>query len=110
MAIIIVGFVITTSLAYALANAVDTDLKRYFVFLSPVDMIQNLGFRLFNQRLENQDFGIGFALWNIWRECSPRSRFRAASCIGGMCPMSKKRTPKPEKRTAAVSPRENFRH
>jgi ABC-2 type transport system permease protein len=63
VAIIIVGFLMTTAIANALANAIDSDLKRYFVFISSSDMIQNLSFRLFDKLVPNESFRDGFAVW-----------------------------------------------
>jgi ABC-2 type transport system permease protein len=48
VAIIIIGFLISTSLAYALYEALDGDERRYTVFLSPSDTIEGLGVALFN--------------------------------------------------------------
>jgi ABC-2 type transport system permease protein len=65
VAIIIVGFVISTSLAYALAAAIDDDITRYFVFLSPVDVIETLSYRLFEQPISQDEFGQALSLWQI---------------------------------------------
>ncbi|HEY7032393.1 MAG TPA: ABC transporter permease subunit [Thermomicrobiales bacterium] len=65
VAIIIVGFVISTSLAFALAAAIDSDYKKYFVLLSPVNTIETLSYQIFNQRIENSEFGSPLALWEV---------------------------------------------
>jgi ABC-2 type transport system permease protein len=65
VAIIIVGFVISTSLALALAAAVNTDAKKYFVLLSPLNTIQTLSYRVFEQRLRMEVFGQILTLWQI---------------------------------------------
>jgi ABC-2 type transport system permease protein len=65
VAIIIVGFVIATSLAFALAAAIDSDVKQYFVLLSPASTIETLSYRLFEQPLSTSDFGEALSLWQI---------------------------------------------
>lgn len=65
VAIIIVGFVISTSLAYALAAAIDGDVTRWFVLLSPVDMIETLSYRLFERPTFDDEFGQALSLWQI---------------------------------------------
>jgi ABC-2 type transport system permease protein len=63
VAIIIVGFVISTSLAYALAAAIESDSTRYFALLSPLDTIETLSYRLFEQPLVEDEFGEALSLW-----------------------------------------------
>ncbi|MEA2530845.1 MAG: type transport system permease protein, partial [Thermomicrobiales bacterium] len=65
VAIIIVGFVISTSIAYALAAAIDGEFTRYFLVLSPADMIGVLSYRLFDRPITDidSDFGPVFSLW-----------------------------------------------
>jgi ABC-2 type transport system permease protein len=65
VAIIIVGFVISTSLAYALAAAIDSEITRYFVLLSPLDTIETLSYRLFEQPLFDDEFGEALSLWQM---------------------------------------------
>jgi ABC-2 type transport system permease protein len=66
VAIIIVGFVISTALAYALANAIDSDVRRYFLLLSPADMIGFLSYRLFDRPILEDDFGTDpLSLWQM---------------------------------------------
>jgi ABC-2 type transport system permease protein len=67
VAIIIVGFVISTSLAYALGAAIDGEISRYFLLLSPADMIGVLSYRLFDQPILDidSDFGPVFSLWQV---------------------------------------------
>jgi ABC-2 type transport system permease protein len=65
VAIIIVGFVIMTSLSFALAAAVNTDAKRFFVLLSPLTTIRTLAYRLFDQPLRLEEFGYVLPLWQI---------------------------------------------
>jgi ABC-2 type transport system permease protein len=65
VAIIIVGFVIMTSLSFALAAAVNTDAKKYFVLLSPLTTIRTLAYRIFDQPLRLEEFGHVLPLWQI---------------------------------------------
>jgi ABC-2 type transport system permease protein len=65
VAIIIVGFVISTSLAFALAAAIDASAKRYFVLLSPLNTIETLSYRLFQQPIVGSEFGAALPLWQI---------------------------------------------
>lgn len=65
VAIIIVGFVVLTSLSFALAAAVTTSAKKYFVFLSPVTTIRTLSYQLFQQRLRLEELGGVLPLWEI---------------------------------------------
>lgn len=67
VAIIIVGFVVSTALAFALAAAIDSDLTRYLVFLSPTDTITYLSYRLFERPVTDlsNDFGDPLSLAQI---------------------------------------------
>ncbi|MEA2511890.1 MAG: type transport system permease protein [Thermomicrobiales bacterium] len=65
VAIIIVGFVVSTSLAYAMAAAIDSEISRYFVLLSPADTIGMLSYRIFEQPIFPDDFGEALPLWEI---------------------------------------------
>ncbi len=65
VAIIIVGFVVSTSLAYALAAAIETDFARYFVLLSPTDTIGRLSYRIFERPIFSDDFGDPLQLWEL---------------------------------------------
>jgi ABC-2 type transport system permease protein len=63
VAIIIIGFLVSTTLAYTLAAAVEDDtLQRFFVFLSPTDVIEGFVFRLFDQPVFEDEFGEAFGL------------------------------------------------
>ncbi len=64
VAIIVIGFLLSTTLAYALAAAVTNErLRRLCVFLSPADTINAFVYRLFHQPGINTSFGDPFALW-----------------------------------------------
>jgi ABC-2 type transport system permease protein len=65
VAIIVVGFVISTSLAFALAAAIDTSIERYFVFLSPTTVIEHVSYGLFDRYIEPDDFGNPLDLWQM---------------------------------------------
>ncbi len=54
VAVIIVGFLVSTSIAYALLAALDGEIERFTVFLSPADTIQGLTMALFDQREVNE--------------------------------------------------------
>ncbi len=49
VAVIIVGFLVSTAIAYALLAALDGELERYTVFLSPTDTIAALVTNLFDE-------------------------------------------------------------
>jgi ABC-2 type transport system permease protein len=55
VAIIIIGFLISTALAYALYEALDGDARRYTVFLSPIDTIDGLVSGLFGSSTEQDE-------------------------------------------------------
>jgi ABC-2 type transport system permease protein len=57
VAIIVVGFVISTSLAYALTEALSSGIERYLVFMSPIDVINQVSYGLFDKPITNTDFG-----------------------------------------------------
>ncbi|MER3436635.1 MAG: hypothetical protein C4346_02895, partial [Chloroflexota bacterium] len=61
VAIIVIGFLLSTTLAYALAAAVNNeDLRRFFVFLSPGDTINEFVRVLFRQPSLPASFGDPF--------------------------------------------------
>lgn len=57
VAIIIIGFVISTALAFALAAAIDSENARWLILLSPTSTIEFLANRLFDQPIYDTDFG-----------------------------------------------------
>jgi ABC-2 type transport system permease protein len=65
IAIIVLGFLISTSLAFALAAAIkNMDIKRYLVFLSPTDTISAFVNQLFHARVAGPtEFGQYFSFW-----------------------------------------------
>jgi ABC-2 type transport system permease protein len=63
VAIIVVGFIVSTALAITLAAVVKSDLEHYFVFLSPLNTIEHLAFSLFDQPLTESPFHDTFAWW-----------------------------------------------
>jgi ABC-2 type transport system permease protein len=61
VAIIVIGFLLSTTLAYALSAAVNNeDLRRFFVFLSPADTINEFVHVLFRQPSLTTSFGDPF--------------------------------------------------
>jgi ABC-2 type transport system permease protein len=65
VAIIIVAFLIATSLAIALAAAIGGDIRRYFVLLSPLFTIGELSATIFNQSIDVGEFGEALLLWQV---------------------------------------------
>jgi ABC-2 type transport system permease protein len=57
VAIIIVGFIISTTLAFALAAAIDSESGRWLALLSPTSTIEFLADRLFDQPPYDNEFG-----------------------------------------------------
>ncbi len=66
VAIIIIGFLVSTGLAGALAFAVKGDVRRYFVFLSPANLIHGFIFKFFRQPLFDGPFHQGLPLWEYF--------------------------------------------
>jgi ABC-2 type transport system permease protein len=65
VAIIVLGFLLATSLAFALASAISNDqIKRYLIFLSPTDTISAFVNRLFAvPTFGPTEFGHYFSFW-----------------------------------------------
>lgn len=64
VAVIVVGFLVSTSIAYALLAALDGEPARYTIFLSPTDTIAALLSNLFNE--ETSDEMYDTANWPTW--------------------------------------------
>lgn len=65
VAIIVVGLVVSTSLAYSLAAVIESDRSSYLVLLSPLDTISSLAFGVFDRPRFADDFGEPLALWKV---------------------------------------------
>jgi len=48
--VIIILFLVSTSLAFALSTAVDASWDKYLVFLSPTNTVEGMSLTLFNQQ------------------------------------------------------------
>jgi ABC-2 type transport system permease protein len=56
VAVIILAFLVSTSLAFALETAVNADWGKYLVFLSPTNTVEGMSLTLFNQAGPTSDF------------------------------------------------------
>lgn len=56
VAVIILLFLVSTSLAFALSEALDADAKKYLVFLSPTSTVEGMSATLFNQDIGPSTF------------------------------------------------------
>lgn len=64
VAIIIIGFLVSTALAGILSEVTDdADIDRYFVFLSAAFTVDNFVYRLFGQEIADPAFGQPFDAW-----------------------------------------------
>ena len=65
VAITVVGFGISTALSYALAAALESDVKRFLVYLSPGELTTMFVYRIFDRPLNDisTEFGQFLTLW-----------------------------------------------
>ncbi len=64
VAVIVIGFLISTSIAYALLAALDGTIERFTIFLSPADTIAALGTNLFDEAQTDEMYTT--ADWPTW--------------------------------------------